>query len=152
MALSKRLAELHESGDTWLADCSAHPDVVRTAWRAEKLAPIASGEHWLVAESRLVPGYPAVMRIREDLRGPVLIDPYRDRAWWLVPPNATEGLADVRQLKVQPAGWALPCPPSGEQVGGLFWLWRPDGSGRLTDPAVLAAAFVPGGYRLPTEN
>ncbi|MFC9911053.1 hypothetical protein [Streptomyces sp. NPDC059862] len=94
---------------------------------------------------------PAATRIREEQRGPVLADGELDRAWWLVPLDAAEKLADVRQLVVRPAGWSLHCPSMGSYVDGRFWLWRPDGSGRLTDAAVLAAAFGPGGYRLPAE-
>ncbi|MFJ8361462.1 hypothetical protein [Streptomyces sp. NPDC093984] len=151
MALPMTLAELYEAGDAWLADCSAHPDRVRQAWNAEALAPITTGEHWLVAESRVSTGLPAVARIDEEQRGPVLVDAYGETAWWLVSSQAAEELADVRQLRVQTAGWVLHCPPLGVMVAGHFWLWRPDGSGHLNDPAVLAAAFAPGGRRLRTE-
>jgi hypothetical protein len=146
-----RLAKLYEAGDAWLADCSAHPDLVRAAWGDELLAPIASGAGWLVAQTQLTLGMPALSRIRADHRGPVLADPASDTAWWLVPLNAAEELADVRYVTVRPPQWLLRCPPTGWQVEGRFWLTRPDGSGRLTDPAVLAAAFGPGGYRLPAE-
>ncbi|MGP4087633.1 hypothetical protein [Streptomyces sp. KR55] len=94
---------------------------------------------------------PAAIRIPEQQRGPVLADPDLDKTWWLVPLDAAEELAHVRQVTLQPAGWTLGCPPTGRQVAGRWWLWRPDGSGRLTDPAVLAAAFGPGGYRLTEE-
>jgi hypothetical protein len=150
MALPTRLAELYEAGDAWLADCSAHPDLARKAWTLEALAPIASGSHWLAAESMLVAGMQALNRIRDEHRGPVLVDPLLDRAWWLVPPAAEE-LADVRSVLVQPVGTPLHCPSTGWQACGRFWLSRPDGSGRLTAPAVLAAALGPGGNRLPTE-
>ncbi|MBV7696144.1 hypothetical protein [Streptomyces sp. TRM70350] len=144
------LAALYEAGDAWLADCSAHPDLVRHAWDAEELAPLTSGEHWIVAESRLVTGMAAAVRIHEEQRGPVLADPDLDTLWWLVPIDAVEALADVRQVTMQPAGWTLNCPPSGRQVAGRWWLWRPDGTGHLTDPAVLAAAFGPGRHLRPS--
>lgn len=151
MAHRMRLAEVYEAGNAWLADCSAHPDLVRQVWDTDTLAPIVSGERWLVAESRLAIGMPAAVRIREEQRGPVLADGVKDRAWWLVPPDAADELADVRQLVVQPSGWTLDCPSAGGYAANRFWLWRPDGSGHLTDPAVLAAAFGPGGYRHPAE-
>ena len=151
MALPMRLAELYEAGDAWLADCSAHPDLVREAWKLDALAPIRSGTHWLTVESHLVTGMQALDRIREAQRGPVLADPLVDVAWWLVPAEAADELADVRQLRVRDAGWPLHCPPTGWQTCGRFWLHRPDGSGQLTDPAVLAAAFGPGGYRISAE-
>ena len=147
-----RFAALYEAGDAWLADCSAHPDLVRAAWDEEVLAPIVSGVHWLAAETRLVTGMPALGRIREAQRGPVLADPQSDKVWWLVPLDATEELEDLKALRVQRPGWFLNCPPTGWHLEGRFWLSRPDGSGWLTDPAVLAAAFGPGGYRSLTEE
>ncbi|MBT2675802.1 hypothetical protein J7E95_34425 [Streptomyces sp. ISL-14] len=144
-------AQRYEAGDAWLADCSAHPALVREAWDKDLLAPITSGTRWLVAEARLATAYRMIGRIREERRGPTLADPESDKLWWLVPPNAPEELADVRQLTVQPEGWTLLCPPTRWVVGGRMWITCPDGSGQLTDPAVLAAAFGPGGYRLPAE-
>ncbi|MBM7091043.1 hypothetical protein JTP67_21365 [Streptomyces sp. S12] len=141
----------YAAGDAWLADCHALPAHVWKAWHADALAPIASGAHWLVAESTVARGLPAASRIPERRRGPVLIDPYGDRTWWLVPLEAATELADIRQVTVMPPGWVLHCPPVGREVERLHWLWSPDGSGLLTDPAVLAAAFGPGGYRPTTE-
>ncbi|MFE7447598.1 hypothetical protein ACFU7X_44870 [Streptomyces chartreusis] len=91
------------------------------------------------------------MRIPEEQRGPVLADLKADKLWWLAPVDAAEELADVRQLLVQPAGWCLHCPPTGWQIDGRMWITRPDGWGRLTDPALLAGATGPGGYRLRAE-
>ncbi|MEU8031950.1 hypothetical protein AB0C13_25440 [Streptomyces sp. NPDC049099] len=147
MAHPIRSAVQFEAGDTWLAECSDHPDVIRAAWKQETLAPIASGAHWLVAESSLTRGWPAASRLHNSPHGPVLADPDANKMFWLVAPSAAEELADVRPLTVHPAGWLLPCPPTGWQVDGRFWLWRPNGSGHLNDPALLAAAFGPGGYR-----
>ncbi|QOV38637.1 hypothetical protein IM697_09795 [Streptomyces ferrugineus] len=144
-------AQRYEAGDVWLADCSIRPDLIRAAWEKEALAPIASGGHWLAAEARLATGYPVVARIRAEQRGPVLADPASDKLWWLVPLNAAEELAGVRHLTVRPTAWLLRCPPTGWHLEGRMWIVRPDGSGQLTDPAVLAAAFGPGGYRLPAE-
>ncbi|GAB2769272.1 hypothetical protein [Streptomyces bullii] len=145
------LAQRHDAGQAWLADCSPRPDLVRAQWEREELAAIPSGGHWLVAETTVAHGLPALARIREDQRGPVLGDAIQDRAWWLMPLDAAEELADVRQVQVRPAGWSLACPPLGAYRESRFWLWHPDGSGHLTDPAVLAAAFGPGGYVRPTE-
>jgi hypothetical protein len=144
-----RFAEVYEAGDAWLADCSGHPDLVRQSWELDALAPIPSGKRWLAVESRLVAGMQALGRIQEECRGPVLADPMTDMIWWLLPLNTAEELANVRQVRVRPAAWPLHCPPTGWQMCGRFWLSRPNGSGRLTNPAVLAAAFGPGRYRLP---
>ncbi|WP_328770562.1 hypothetical protein [Streptomyces sp. NBC_00286] len=43
MALSTmRIAKVHETGDSWLADCSTRSDLVRQEWEAEALAPITT--------------------------------------------------------------------------------------------------------------
>ncbi|MER6011814.1 hypothetical protein [Streptomyces bluensis] len=153
MTTSTDGAALYEAGDAWLADCSVHPDLVRRAWDAEALAPTSSGEHWLVAESHLANGLPAVVRIREEQCGPIVADGVAGKAWWLVPTTAAEALADVRQFVVRPACWVLRCPPAGVFAENRFWLWRPDGSGRLTDPTLPAAALGPGGEcRLSEET
>ncbi|MEV6116627.1 hypothetical protein AB0L59_30170 [Streptomyces sp. NPDC052109] len=151
MAHPTRFAAQYEAGDTWLAECSDAPLAVHTAWDQETLAPIASGAHWLVAESSLTRGWPAASRIRNSPHGPVLADPDANRMHWLIAPNAAEELADVRHLTVHPEGWLLLCPPTGWQVEGRFWLWRPDGTGHLNDPALIAAAFGPGTYRTEAE-
>jgi hypothetical protein len=149
MARPGRNAEPYKAGDAWLADCSARPDLARQVWALEGLAPIASGSHWLVAESLLVTGMQALSRIREERRGPVLADPLLDRAWWLVPPGSAKALAHMPLALMQPAGTPLHCPPTGWQACGRFWLHRPDGTGQLTDPAILAAALGPVGNPLP---
>ncbi|MET8803597.1 hypothetical protein [Streptomyces sp. NPDC004546] len=151
MAHPMRFAALYEAGDTWLAECSEHPALVRAAWDQETLAPITSGTRWLVAESSLTKGWPAASRLRNSPHGPVLADPDANKMYWLVAPGAADELADVRRLVVHPAGWSLSCPPTGWQVDGRFWLWRPDGSGHLNDPALIAAAFGPGGYSTEAE-
>ncbi|MEV7125867.1 hypothetical protein [Streptomyces sp. NPDC093260] len=150
MALST-LAGRHQAGNAWLADCTDRPDLVQLIWDADCLAPLMTGGRWLVAESRLTSGWRPASRIREDQRGPILADPNGDRLWWLVPIDAADELDDVRQLRVHPPGWVLRCPPVGVQSEGRFWLRSPDGTGRLNDPAVVAAAFGPGGYRLTGE-
>lgn len=151
MALPMHFAELYEAGDAWLADCSAHPDLVREAWRVEALAPIATGVRWLAAETPLIPAMHALARMRDEQRGPLLAEPDTERAWWLVPADAVEELADVRQVTVRPTGWPLHCPPTGWHQCGRLWLHRPDGSGWLNDPTLLGAAFGPGGPRSAVE-
>ncbi|MEU1409583.1 transposase [Streptomyces sp. NPDC005728] len=59
--------------------------------------------------------------------------------------------APVNDDAVRPAGWELQCPPVVHSLGGRWWLALPDGTGQLTDPTLLAAAFGPGGYR-PEET
>ncbi|MEU9979519.1 hypothetical protein [Streptomyces sp. NPDC051014] len=150
MALPTGSVLRYEEGDAWLADCATAPDLVRQAWEADNLAPIAAGALWLVAEARLMYSMPALTRIPEGQRGPVLADTQGDKAWWLVPLDAAEELVDLRAVDVKPAGWTLNCPPASRMLLGHLWFNHPDGSGVLTDPAVLAAALGPGGYRFQT--
>lgn len=86
-----------------------------------------------------------MQRISPDQLGPVLVHPSADLAWWLVPRGSVEELAGADLLTVHVAGRTLRCPPAGRYMDGLGWLEKPDGSGRLTDPAVLGAVFRPGG-------
>ncbi|MEV5879736.1 hypothetical protein AB0L75_37095 [Streptomyces sp. NPDC052101] len=151
MAHPMHFAAQYAAGDTWLAECSEHPVPVRAAWDEEDLALIASDAHWLVAESSLTKGWLAASRLRNSPHGPVLADPDANAMYWLVAPDSVEELAKVRHLVVHPAGWSLSCPPTGRQVDGRFWLWRPDGSGRLNDPALMAAAFGRCGYDSEAE-
>lgn len=150
MPIPTSIARLYETGDAWLADCSALPSLVRLTWEQEELAPITSGRSWLAARTRLVAAVHALDRMDEG-RGPVLAHPETDTAWWLVPLDAADRLGDARWVRMEPAGSCLLCPPTGWQLDGRFWLHRPDGSGLLTDPAVLAAALSRGAYRLPSE-
>ncbi|MBW8740381.1 MAG: hypothetical protein JF621_25860 [Streptomyces turgidiscabies] len=77
--------------------------------------------------------------------------PNRGVAWWLLPPGLTDELDDIHRLTVRPAGWVLTCPPVLHSVAGRWWLERPDGTGRLTNPALLGAALSAAGAQLPTE-
>lgn len=86
-----------------------------------------------------------MQRIGPDRLGPVLVYPSADLAWWLVPCGAEASLADLGRLTIQPEGWMLRCPPADRCIGGRGWMERPDGSGGLTDPAALGAAFGPAG-------
>ncbi len=150
MATQSRRLERRQAGQDWLLACAPNPTTVARDWAAEVLSPIASGGHWRVAEALLLRSVEAMRRIRADRLGPVLADPALETAWWLLPPNLDDELDDVRQVRIMPRGWPLYCPPVLYPVGGRMWLERPDGSGQLTDPIVLGAAFGPGG-RLPAE-
>jgi hypothetical protein len=152
MAPQTRIAErTAAAGDEWLTACSEWPSLVSEAWARKELAPIATGTSWLAAEAQLNTSYHNLYRMREEHRAPLLGDGRTGLAWWLVPLDAAEELADIPALKVRPPGWLLRCPPTERIVGDRMWLYGPDGSGRLADPTVLAAAFGPSGNPHPTE-
>ncbi|WP_345589068.1 hypothetical protein [Streptomyces marokkonensis] len=148
---TKPARSLRDAGQEWLLACTDQPTRVRRAWNADRLAPFDTGTHWRVVEAPLLMTLHAMRRIGSARLGPVLADAETDLAWWLVHSQLDDELDDIRQLTVRPAGWVLKCPPVLSLLGGRTWLERPDGTGRLTDPVLLGAAFGPGGTRLPTE-
>lgn len=142
---TKPALSLRQQGQDWLLSCTTKPTDARTLWDREELAPFMTGRHWLVAEAPLLQSMHAMQRIGSKRLGPVLADVEAELAWWLLPPDVGDQLDDVRPLTVQTRGWILDCPPVLYAVDGRMWLERPDGTGRLTDPVLLGAAFGPGG-------
>lgn len=132
-----------QAGQDWLLSCTDDPDKTLRLWDEEELAPFTTGEHWRVAEAPLARAMEVMQRICGH-GGPVLADVANCTASWLLPTDLGDDLDDVKQLTVRPAGWSLNCPPVLYGVRGRVWLWKPDGSGRLTTPALLGAAFGPG--------
>ncbi|PAZ10827.1 hypothetical protein CLM62_38690 [Streptomyces sp. SA15] len=137
-----------QAGQDWLLSCTRNPTDVRRAWAAEDYARIPSGEHWRVVEGPLLRSVRAMKHVSRRQLGPVLVDVGTAQAWWLVSPGLGDELDDLRQLTVRPPGWLLACPPVLYAIDERAWLERPDGSGRLTDPGALRAAFVQGGRPL----
>ncbi|MEU4996577.1 hypothetical protein [Streptomyces sp. NPDC021622] len=151
MAASTRKTAEPEPGDTWLANCARRPQLAYEVWEMGGLAPIHC-TRWLAAETQLVTALQAVRRLPTRESGPLLMDFGLDTAWWLVPLDAAEQLADVRLITLRPHGWPLHCPPTHRAAAGRVWLEAPDGSGRVIDPVYLAAVLGPGGGpRLPAE-
>lgn len=137
-----------QPGQDWLLACARNPSDVQRAWSAEEFARIPSGEYWRVAEGPLLRSIRAMKHVGNRRLGPVLVDGAAGLAWWLLPASLGDELDDVRQLTVHPPGWLLACPPVLYAIGDRSWLEHPDGSGRLTDPAALGAAFGAGGRLL----
>ncbi|MEU1183067.1 hypothetical protein ABZ464_36595 [Streptomyces sp. NPDC005820] len=129
------------AGQDWLLSCARNPTAVRRAWAADECACIPSGGHWMVAEGSLLPSLRVMKFLGAGRLGPVLVDVAAGLAWWLIPADPGGGLDHIRQLTVHASGWPLMCPPVLRPVGERGWLERPDGSGDLTDPVELSAAF-----------
>jgi len=97
---------------------------------------------WTVAEADLLESMDVMPALsRANKLGPVLVHPESRRAWWLLPPDAAGHVDDIRRLAVWPPGQALRCPLPGDYGHGYGWIEGPDGTGHLTDPAALRAAF-----------
>lgn len=140
----------HHPGSAWLASCARRPETAHAVWDMDGLAPIHCTQ-WLAAEAQLTVALNAFARLPRQRRGPFLVDPALDTAWWLVPLDAADELRDVLTVTVQSLDWPLHCPPPDRPAAGRFWHVAPDGTGRLTDPAYLAAALGPAAGRLPAE-
>ena len=135
-------------GNRWLLSFTTNPTDMRRLWSEEEFAPVPATA-WCVVEASCLRSIDAMRPLaRSGQLGPVLVDPSADTAWWLVSNDADEHLADIALLTVRPRGWLLRCPPTDQYFNGRGWLEKPDGSGKLTDPIAMGAAFGPGG-RLP---
>ncbi|MEU7040499.1 hypothetical protein AB0A77_05490 [Streptomyces varsoviensis] len=135
---------MNAEANAWLVSCAVSPDAVWRAWKADRLAPIASTA-WTVVEAPLLPSLDAMQPLgRAGRLGPVLGCPEDNLACWLVGDKAQEHLGDLPELTVRAPGRRLSCPAVGQYSGGRGWVQRPDGSGLLTDPADLATAFAAG--------
>ncbi|MEU1408290.1 hypothetical protein ABZ471_39340 [Streptomyces sp. NPDC005728] len=139
------------AGQEWLLSCASDPAATQLAWDAQQLAAIPTGAHWRVAEARLSRSLEAIRRLGSNPHGPVLADIPQGLTWWLLPPGVADELDDVAGLTVHPTGWALKCPPVVHSLGGRWWPAIPDGTGQLTDPTLLAAAFGPCACRPEAE-
>ncbi|MGW8376902.1 hypothetical protein [Streptomyces sp. ODS28] len=117
-----------------------------------ELARIYSGSDWLVAEAPLLRSIQAMGRLSPAGKlGPVLGYAEADRAWWLLPLDAEEHVADITaRIIVHPVGWPLVCPSPDHYAHGRGWLEKPDGVGTLTDPAALGAVLSRVGH-LPAD-
>lgn len=144
------LAPVREGMD-WLLSCAPDPAAVQQAWDAGQLAAIPTGPHWRVAETQLSRSMRALRHLGSTPFGPVLTDIDRTLSWWLLQPSLADELGGTVGVYVHPAGWELHCPPVTHALGGRSWLAIPDGSGQLTDPAVLSAAFATSSCRTKTE-
>ncbi|MGW8378447.1 hypothetical protein [Streptomyces sp. ODS28] len=131
------------AGAIWLAAYADIPRAVLTQWQRGELARIPSGSGWLAVEAPLLRSIRAMSRLSPAGKlGPVLGYAEADRAWWLLPLDAEQHLADLAgQLTVHTPGWPLPCPSPDHYAHGRGWLEKPDGAGTLTDPVALGAAF-----------
>ncbi|MBH1937596.1 hypothetical protein I5Q34_25550 [Streptomyces sp. AV19] len=130
------------TGTEWLARCSPSPEAARQQWSAGELAPIRTTVWSVVEMNDLLRAVDALLVLRRTGRpGPVPACPESKRVWWLLPPGRAAAFDGCPGLTARPANRALPCPPADEPLCGRGWLEKPDGSGRLTDPARLATAL-----------
>ncbi|MGY0491428.1 hypothetical protein [Streptomyces sp. WG-D5] len=128
----------------WLVSVAPDPDACRWEWERNPhgVALLPAGKRWdvLILPGEL--GYPTLDVLRRviDRPGPVLADFGAARMGFFVPAGtATRWLGTgVRSAGL---GTWIVVPYPGRLSGGVRWLVAPDGSGTLTDPALLELAM-----------
>ncbi|MER5552695.1 hypothetical protein ABT001_13605 [Streptomyces sp. NPDC002793] len=133
-----------EAAVVWLASVASDPVACRREWRRDPqgMALLPAGKRWDVL---LVPGelaYPTldVLTRLLDRPGPVLADFGESRMGFFVAPGTAARWVGTGIRGVGEGTWIV-VPRPGSTVGGVRWLIPPDGSGTLTDEALLELAL-----------
>ncbi|MER5400544.1 hypothetical protein [Streptomyces sp. NPDC002599] len=128
----------------WLASVAPDPEACRWEWerspRGVTLLP--AGRAWDVLILPAGLGYPTLDVLTRvlDQPGPVLVDFGDARMGFFVPAGtATRWLGTG--VRAAGHGTWIVVPYPGRSTGGVRWLVAPDGSGTLTDPALLELAM-----------
>ncbi|MGW2424199.1 hypothetical protein ACWC0C_33965 [Streptomyces sp. NPDC001709] len=128
----------------WLASVAPDPEACRWEWERNPLgvALLPAGRAWdvLILPGDL--GYPTLdVLIRVlDRAGPVLADFGDNRVGFFVPPGTAARWVGTGIRTAGPGTWIV-VPHPGRATRGVRWLVPPDGSGMLTDPALLELAM-----------
>ncbi|KOG65990.1 hypothetical protein ADK76_04095 [Streptomyces griseoflavus] len=128
----------------WLVTAAADPDACRWEWERNPLgvALLPAGRLWDVL---IVPGalgrptLDVLTRVMER-PGPVLGDFGDARTGFFVPPGTAARWLGTGVRGAGGGSWIV-VPYPGRATGGVRWLVAPDGTGRLTEPAVLELAM-----------
>lgn len=129
----------------WLASVAPEPEACRWEWERNPLGVtlLPAGKAWdvLILPGGL--GYPTldvVTRIL-DRPGPVLVDFGDARMGFFVPPGTAARWLGTGVRAAGTGTWIVVPYPGRVSGGGVRWLVPPDGSGTLTDPALLELAM-----------
>ncbi|MEV0966744.1 MULTISPECIES: hypothetical protein [unclassified Streptomyces] len=145
----------------WLVSAAPDPEGRRRRWESDPrgLVLLPAGRHWdvLVLPGRIARPTLDVLTRLTGRPGPVLAHfgavrhgpAAAPRMGFFVPPGVSEWWVATGTHAAGPGAWVV-LPYPGRTAGGVRWLVVPDGSGTLTDPALLelamheAAALVAG--------
>ncbi|MEU6511956.1 hypothetical protein [Streptomyces sp. NPDC046942] len=138
----------------WLASVAPDPEACRWEWERnpDGVALLPAGKAWdvLILPGDLgCPTLDVLIRVL-DRPGPVLVDSGDHRVGFFVPPGTAARWVGTRIRTAGPGTWIV-VPYPGRVTQGVRWLVPPDGSGTLTEPALLelamheAAAGIAGG-------
>ena len=92
-----------------------------------------------------------LLRLSPGGVGPVLHDRAGDSLAFLVPPGTASRWLGTGVRSAGLGTWIV-VPYPGRSTGGVRWLVPPDGSGTLTDPALLELAMHEAAAGLATEG
>ncbi|AXG80580.1 bifunctional DNA primase/polymerase [Streptomyces paludis] len=135
---------VERSAVAWLASVAPDPDACRREWERSPagVALLPAGRRWdvLILPGEL--GYPTldVLTGLVDRLGPVLADFGDARMGFFVPPDTVERWLGTGVRGAGRGTWIV-VPYPGRASGGVRWLIPPDGTGTLTDPALLELAM-----------
>jgi hypothetical protein len=128
----------------WLASVAPDPEACRREWernpRGVTLLPAGRAWDVLILPARL--GYPTLDVLTRviDQPGPVLVDFGDARMGFFVPAGTAARWLGTGVRTAGHGTWIV-VPYPGRSSGGVRWLVPPDGSGTLTDPALLELAM-----------
>ncbi|MEU9477343.1 hypothetical protein [Streptomyces sp. NPDC048191] len=128
----------------WLASVAPDPGACRWEWERNPLgvALLPAGSAWDVLSLPGDLGHPTlgVLTRLLDRPGPVLADFGDDRVGFFVPPGTAARWVGTGIRAAGPGTWIV-VPHPGRPTRSVRWLVPPDGSGTLTDPALLELAM-----------
>ncbi|MDA5282805.1 hypothetical protein ACWGHM_30960 [Streptomyces sp. NPDC054904] len=128
----------------WLVSVAPDPDACRREWERNPLGVtlLPAGRGWdvLILPGELGLAALDVLRLLPGGPGPVLADFGDSRVGFLVPPGTASRWLGTGVRGAGCGTWIV-VPYPGRATGGVRWLVVPDGSGTLTDPAVLELAM-----------
>ncbi|MFF8477870.1 hypothetical protein [Streptomyces sp. NPDC015414] len=128
----------------WLVAVAPDPEACRWAWERNPLGVtlLPAGRSWdvLILPGEL--GYPTLDVLTRvlDRPGPVLVDFGDSRVGFFVPPGTAARWLGTG-IRTAGSGTWIVVPYPGRATRTVRWLVQPDGSGTLTDPALLELAM-----------
>ncbi|MGD1220457.1 MULTISPECIES: hypothetical protein [Streptomyces] len=128
----------------WLTSVAPDPEACRWEWERNPMgvALLPAGRAWdvLILPGEL--GYPTLDVLTRviDQPGPVLVD-FGDARMGFFVPAGTAARWLGTGVRTAGSGTWIVVPYPGRSTGGVRWLVPPDGSGTLTDPALLELAM-----------
>ncbi|GAB2759337.1 hypothetical protein [Streptomyces bullii] len=129
----------------WLASVAPDPGACRWEWERDPhaVALLPAGRAWdvLVLPGGLGHATLDVLSRFLDRPGPVLAGFGDARMGFFVPPGTASHWLGTGIRTAGHGTWIVVPHPGRSAAGGIRWLVPPDGSGTLTDPALLELAM-----------